>query len=163
MNALKRFHKYLDPDIKAQLAKTFVLSNFNYCPIVWHFCGNGDMHKIEKLNERVVRFMYNDYITDYLTLLEVNGECTIYLKRIRTIAQEVYKTIHGLSPEYTKELLRNRTFKSRRPLDLYIPKVNQVTYGFRSYRFEAPTVWNSLPLDIRRAENYYILFMLTLL
>ena len=154
LNALKRFHTYLTPDIKAQFAKTFVLSNFNYCPIVWHFCGNGDMHKIEKLNERVIRFMYNDYTSDYLTLLEVNGECSLYLKRIRIIAQEVYKTIHGLSPEYTKELLKNRTFKSRRPLDLYIPKVNQVTYGFRSYRFEAPTVWNSLPLDIRRAENF---------
>ena len=76
LNALKRFHTYLTPDIKAQFAKTFVLSNFNYCPIVWHFCGNGDMHKIEKLNERVIRFMYNDYTSDYLTLLEVNGECS---------------------------------------------------------------------------------------
>jgi len=154
LNALKRFHKYLTPDYRVQLAITFVLSTFNYCPIVWHFCGNGDMHKVEKVNERVTRFIYNDYTTDYLTLLEVNGESTMYIKRIRIIAQEVYKSLHGLNPKYTSELLRDRAFKSRRPLDLYVPKVNQVSYGFRSYKFEAPTVWNSLPLDIRRAENF---------
>ena len=112
------------------------------------------MHKVEKVNERVTRFIYNDYTTDYLTLLEVNGESTMYIKRIRIIAQEVYKSLHGLNPKYTSELLRDRAFKSRRPLDLYVPKVNQISYGFRSYKFEAPTVWNSLPLDIRRAENF---------
>ena len=154
LNALKRVHKYLTLDTKVQLAKTFVLSTFNYCPIVWHFCGNGDMHKIEKVNERATRFIYNDYTTDYLTLLEENEESTMYLKRIRIIAQEVYKSLHGLSPKYTNELLRDRTFKSRRPLDLYVPKVNQISYGYRSYQFEAPTVWNSLPLDIRRSENF---------
>ena len=112
------------------------------------------MHKIEKIQERVVRFVYNDYKTDYLTLLDTKGESTMYLKRIRIMAQEVYKSVNGLSPKYTAELLRDRTFNLRRPLDLYIPTVNQVTYGYRSYQFEAPSVWNSLPIEIRQAGNY---------
>ena len=140
--------------MKRQLAKTFVLSNFNYFPLVWHNCGNGDMHKIEKMQERVIRFIHNDYQTNYMDLIESKGESTMYAKRIRIIAQEVYKSLHGLSPSYIAELLTNRTFKSRRPLDIYTPTVNQVTYGYRSYRFEAPRVWNSLPLNIRTSENF---------
>ena len=41
----------------------------------------------------------------------------------------------------------------RRRLDLYIPRVKQITYGERSFKFEAPSLWNSLPLEIRGAEN----------
>ena len=57
--------------------------------------------------------------------------------QLGAIAQEDYKSLHGLNPKYTSELLRDRAFKSRRPLDLY-----------DIYKFEAPTVWNSLPLYI---------------
>ena len=46
LNSTKRFQRHLNGDMKRQLAKTFVLSNFNYCPLIWHNCGNGDMHKI---------------------------------------------------------------------------------------------------------------------
>ena len=154
LNAIKRFQKHISEKTKRQLAKTFVLSYFNFCPLVWHHCGNGDMHNIERMQERVLRFMCNEYTTDYSELLKIQGESTMYIKRLRLIAQEVYKSISGLNPEYMHSLLTERSFKSRRPLDIYIPKVNQVTYGYRSYRFQAPTVWNSLPVEIRSSENY---------
>ena len=100
--------------------------------------------------------MYNDYNNDYLDILQINGESTMYLQRIRKIASEVYKTINGLNPSYMLELLSFRNRNLRRPQDLYIPKVNQVKFGYRSYSFEAPTLWNTLPLEIRFAENFYI-------
>jgi len=37
LNVLFRFHKILDYKQKLLLYRTFVLSNFNFCPIVWHF------------------------------------------------------------------------------------------------------------------------------
>ena len=36
------------------------MSNFNYCPLVWHFCGEGNTKKLEKIQERALRFIYND-------------------------------------------------------------------------------------------------------
>ena len=138
------------------MAKTFVMSQFNYCPLVWHFCKPGDTHKMEKIQERALRFIYNDYTTEYCKLLNDNGEFTLYLKRVRIIAHEVYKAINDLSPEYTKELLKSRSIPMRRPLDLYVPRVRQINYGYRSYTFEAPTLWNSLPLEIRDAQNFKV-------
>ena len=154
LNALKRLGTYINFETKEKLAKAFITSHFNYCPIVWHFCGKGDIHKIEELHERVLRFVYNDYNNDYLHILQINGESTMFLQRIRKIASEVYKTINGLNPSYMLELLSFRNRNLRRPHDLYIPRVNQIKFGYRSYRFEAPSVWNSLPIEIRLAENF---------
>ena len=136
----------------------YFLSHFNYCPIVWHFCGKGDTHKIERIHERAIRFITNDYNSEYMQLLSDGNECTLYLKRVRLIAQEVFKSLNGLNPVYAKEILRDRPSKypSRTPLDLYIPKVNQITFGYRSYTYEAPLIWNRLPIDIRKAENFHI-------
>jgi hypothetical protein len=156
LNSIKRLKFHFDFETKKHLTVTFVLSQFNYCPLVWHFCGNGNMHKMEKIHERALRFVFDDYTSEYKDLLSRNGISTLYLKRVRIMAQEVYKAINNQSPKYTKELLkeRNTRYSDRRPLDLYVPRVNQQKFGYRSYAFEAPSVWNSLPLDIRKAENF---------
>ena len=156
LNSIKRLKKHFDIDTKKHLVITYVLSHFNYCPLVWHFCGNGSIHKMEKIQERALRFVFNDYESEYKDMLQKNGESTLYLKRVRIMAQEVYKAINNQSPKYMKELLseRNSRYSNRRPLDLYIPGVNQKTFGYKSYRFEAPSVWNSLDLEIRKAENF---------
>ncbi len=46
------------------------MSNFNYCPIIWHFCGKLSSKKIEKIQERALRFMLKDQISTYEQLLE---------------------------------------------------------------------------------------------
>ena len=81
---------------------------------------------VEKIHERAIRFMSEDYTSEYSELLLNANESTLYLKRVRIIAQEVFKTINGLNPEYAREILRDRPsrYPSRRPLDLYVPKVN---------------------------------------
>ena len=156
LNAIKRLQTHFSMQTKREMAQTFALCHFNYCPLVWHFCGNANIHKMEKIQERTLRFILDDYTSNYDDILEKSGKSTLYLNRVRIMAQEVYKSINDLSPKYTKEILSNRFSKypTRRPLDLYVPKVNQVKFGYRSYTFEAPSVWNTLPLEIRKADNY---------
>ena len=102
--------------------------------------------------------MTDNYTSDYAELLLSENESTLYLKRVRIIAQEVFKSLNGLNPGYTREILRDRPsrFPTRRPLDLYIPKVNQIKFGYRSYTYEAPTIWNSLPPNIRKSVNFSV-------
>jgi hypothetical protein len=157
LNSLKRQKRYVVGEkIRSMVTNTYVLSQFNYCPLVWHFCGKGSLHKIEKIHERALRFIYNDNTSEYTDLLNKANTTTLYLKRVRIIAQEVYKAINNIGPKYAKELIQERPsqYPTRRPLDIYAPRVNQVKYGYRSFKYEAPTVWNSLPNDIRMAENF---------
>ena len=60
LNAIKRLKYYLDEKERKILVDSHVISQFNYCSIVWHFCGLTEIHKIEKLHERCTRFIYND-------------------------------------------------------------------------------------------------------
>ena len=38
INVLQRMSRTLSQDAKFKLFETFVLSNFNFCPVVWHHC-----------------------------------------------------------------------------------------------------------------------------
>ena len=48
LNALRRISMFLDPKTKLIVLQSFVYSNLNYCPIVWHFCGKQNFSKLEK-------------------------------------------------------------------------------------------------------------------
>ena len=43
------------------LENTFVISNFNYCFLVWNLCRAQFLNKIENLQKRALGFLLNDY------------------------------------------------------------------------------------------------------
>ena len=61
LNALKRLTNYLEEKEKRILVNSFILSHFNYCPLVWLFCNKKSKNKIEKINERAPRIIHTDY------------------------------------------------------------------------------------------------------
>ena len=46
LNALARISKYLDPKSKSIIYNSFIRSNFEYCPLIWHFCGKTNNNKL---------------------------------------------------------------------------------------------------------------------
>ena len=48
LNVLKHIGKHLTKLGRLTIYFTFIMSNFNYCPIVWHFCGETNTRKLEK-------------------------------------------------------------------------------------------------------------------
>ena len=47
----------------------------------------------------------------------------------------------------------NRAVRSQKRLNLAIPKVNQVSFGYKSTRSFEPKIWNALPPHIKSSEN----------
>ena len=70
ISALKRLSRFLDQDSRVLIYKSFVLSNFSYSPITWIFCGKGNSTKLEKLQERALRFVYRDTTSTYEEILK---------------------------------------------------------------------------------------------
>ena len=60
LHALSRISKYISGDKKHLLFKSFIISQFNYCPIVWMCHGRGLNNKINNLHERALRTVYQD-------------------------------------------------------------------------------------------------------
>ena len=58
LNALSRISRHINLKSKSIIYNSFIASNFNYCPLVWHFCGTANSNKLEKLQERSLRILY---------------------------------------------------------------------------------------------------------
>jgi hypothetical protein len=70
LNILKRIGENLSKLNRLNIFHTFVLSNFNFCPLSGHFCSETNTKKIEKIQERALRFVYQDYEASYENLLQ---------------------------------------------------------------------------------------------
>ena len=86
---------------------SFILSNLNYCPVIWHYdCSElNNSIKKEKIQERALRFIYEDYDSSYEDLLQKSKLPSLKVRRIRTIAIETFKVIHRKSPQYLHDLI----------------------------------------------------------
>ena len=51
INVLGRLSKSLSVNGKFQLYNTFIMSHFNFCPVIWHYCSMSDLCKIENVQE----------------------------------------------------------------------------------------------------------------
>ena len=155
---LKRIGRFLTKNGKMTFFKSFIMSNFNYCPLAWHFCSQASTNKMEKIQERALRFISNDFISPLETLLVLNNATPLHIGRMKLMAIEVFKILNTstISPTYIQDLVKekisNYNFRNKKQVE--IPKVNSKRYGMKSFRFEAAQVWNSLPNEMRLAENF---------
>ena len=60
---LARLSKSMSFKQKRILMKTFIESQFEYCPLIWMFHSRKVNSKINHLQEQSLRIVYNDYIT----------------------------------------------------------------------------------------------------
>ena len=71
------------------LINSFIYSNFNYCPLVWHFSSCKSTAKIEKIQKRCLRIVLNDNTSDYQTLLDKSEKTSLEIKRLTNLATEI--------------------------------------------------------------------------
>ena len=98
LNVLKRSIPYLSKLNKLTIFHSFILSNFNYCPLAWHFCSEKNTKKLEKIQERAQRFVYIDFNSGYEELLIKANIPSLHIRRLRTLAFETFKILNKMSP-----------------------------------------------------------------
>ena len=137
------------------LYNSFVMSHFNYCNVVWHFCGMENTIKLEKLQKRALRVIFNDYKADYETLLQRSKCPLLYVSRLRCIAVETFKNVHKLNPEFLHDMvdIKETEHDLRGGVLLNQPRVNTVTFGLQSIRYEGARIWNLLPKDMKNTDS----------
>ena len=153
---LNRSKKILPFELRIDIYRAFIAPHFNYRSESWHHCGKRGCAKLEKINERALRFVTLDKSTTYETLLKQLNLLSPLNQRIVKMTAGVYKAIHGYKvPRGTGELLHERStnYNLRGKLILELPKVNTTTYGLKSWRYTAGKIWNALPDQFRAANN----------
>ena len=99
LHALPRISQYLSEHKKRILFKTFIMSQFNYCPLVRMCHSRGLNNKINNIHKRALRIVYQDKKSNLQDLLQKNNSVSIHMKNLQYLATEIYKVKNSLSPE----------------------------------------------------------------
>ena len=111
-------------------------SNFNYCSLIWMFSSAKSLYKVESLQKRSLRFLYEDYVSSYEELLQKARKEIMKINRLRSLCIEIYKSINNIDPMYMNEIFKlkktSRVVYSNYKLDLDVPIINQVSFDDES-------------------------------
>ena len=159
LNAICRMGKYVGENEKAVLIQSFVQANFNYCPLVWFFTSPESLRKIERIQERALRILSNDYENTIEYLLRKSGKTTFLIKQHKNLAIKIFKTLNNLNPDYMKDIfVKNESpyqlrDNARHSNDLKTHCYKGFTYGACSLKNFGPMVWNALPNELKYATT----------
>ena len=134
------------------LMKAFIESQFNYCPLIWMFHSRTLNNKINRIHERALRTVYSDYNSSFNELLDKDGSFTIHQRNVQSLAIEIYKYLHGLSPAILNEVFKvNETipYDLRMRNELYARNPKTVRYGTETISFLSPKIWSLIPQNIK--------------
>ena len=87
-------------------------------PLYVIFCSKESMNKMERIQDRALQFLHNDYDSDYNTLLKKSDKCSMEIPRLRTIALEIFKYLNYLNPSFIKNLFNKINNINRKKLTL---------------------------------------------
>ena len=160
IKALARACRCLSLERRRTLMKAFIESQFAYCPLVWVFCQRSSNTRINHLQERALRIVYNDNASTFEDLLK-KDQCTIknalsmHYKKIRLLGIELYKVKNNLSTHLMSEIfnLRNIDYNLCSQTDFKQYPVNTVNYVLKSLRYLAPKIWDIISLEIRNSSS----------
>ena len=84
----------IDKDLKFdkhmnKIFKSFIESQFKYCPSTWMFCSGKSNNEINRLHERSLTIVNNDYDSIYEELLSQNNCFSIHDQNIHRLADEI--------------------------------------------------------------------------
>ena len=90
------------------MVKSFILSNFDYCPLIWFIPSAKSLKKVENLQKRPLRFLQNDYHSSYETLLHKSGKTTVNVRNLRNLCKEIFESLNNLNPVFLKKFFTSK-------------------------------------------------------
>ena len=155
LHALARISKYLKEDKLKLIMKTFIQSQFNYCPLVWMFHNRTLNNKINKLHERALRIVYKDENLTFQELLDKDNSVIIHHKNLQRLAVEMYKIKNHLSPLPMQALFTEKVnqYDLRNKRSWETDNVRTVIYGTETIRNMGPKTWDLVPIEIKESNS----------
>ena len=154
--AIRRISKFLNREKLILVINSFVFSNFCYCPLIWMNCSRQSNSKINKIQERALRMINNDYISDYQELLDKENSITFHQRNLQNLSVEIYKTKMGLNPTFMRDIFLENTeskYNMRSEQHLALPRTKTSKYGIGSLKYMGYKTWNNIPMNIKKLND----------
>ena len=120
-------------------------------------CRNKYKNKRIKRKQVNLRIVYKDDISSFDELLTKDKSFIIHHRDIQSLAIELYKSKHEISPLIIRNIFTARPTIARNlrtQSDFPLPQINTVHYGKDSLRYFGSIVWNMIPADIKNITTF---------
>ena len=118
------------------------------------FCRKKDYLKIEKIQYKALKIIYNSS-ESYEELLTRSNEVSIHQKHLRALATEIYKSLADINPDFMKPYfkIKEMPYNLRNGYALKLPSANSTYYEINSVLLRTCLLWNQLPLSIKQSQS----------
>ena len=155
LHALARVSNFISQDKLRLLMKSFIESQFSYCPLIWMFHSRTINNRINRLHERALRLVYKDSQLSFAELLRKDNSFSIHHRNLQKLTVEMYKTHNDLSPSLMKSVFPQRDIRYdlRNKNTFYSRNVRTVLNGTETISFRGPQIWALVPEDIKSSTT----------
>ena len=138
ISAFSRLNTYISIEQELKICNAVILSNFNYCPLIWLFCNKDAYKEIDRTHKRVVRIPYKNYESPFETLLTRSDSFCIHVRNLQKLMTEIYKSMNHLKPPLVWEFheKNNVNYNLRLKNLCKLPQINTQSYGQESLLFK---------------------------
>ena len=107
-SAFSRFVPHIDEKKGKILYHTFIISNFNYCPLIWMFCGKTQKNEIDRAHKRALRILLKDHTSSFDELLQKIDDTRVHVKDLRNLMIEVCKCLSCKNPSFMWNIFQRK-------------------------------------------------------
>ena len=149
----------LSIDATKTLLSAFLLPKLHYCNSIFYGSPMYMQERLQKVKTSAARLIFKCRKQNHISPLPMSLHWLPIYARIEYILSVIcHSFFMCLSPTYLSDLLLVYTHKInlRSSSDiriLCIPKLRTKTFGHCLFSFAAPTIWNSLPSELRHADS----------
>ena len=154
-HALARVIKYMSSN-QAQLSmRSFIMSQFSYCSLIWICHSRKINNQINKLHERALWLVYNHKNSSFRELLKRDKSVTIHERNIQELLTETFKVKSGVAPEIMTEILKfkDHSYDLRNNNCMERRIIKSCKYDSETVLNLGAKVWDILPENIKKAES----------
>jgi hypothetical protein len=158
IRTLRQIRPSLDLNSAILLANSLVSSRLDFCNSLLYGLPASSLHRLQRVQNALARTVMpsanrRDHCSPILHKLHW---LPVNLRILFKIGTLTFNILHHDQPSYLSNLLTryypSRSLRSSTQNLLVVPRIN-TEMGRRSFKFAAPTVWNSLPDSIRSCSS----------
>ena len=142
---------YISREQALIICNAVILSNFNYCPLIWLFCNKGAYKEIDRTHKRALRILYNDYECPFEALLTRSGSFCIHVRNLQKLMTEIYKSMNHLNPSLIWEFHEKKDINYNLRIQnlCKLPQIKTQGYGQESLSYRGSILWNTLDDSVK--------------
>jgi len=155
---IRKIRKYLPQHAAETLVHALVTSRLDSCNALLFGLPKNLIQKLQYVQNSAARLIMGSKKRDHISpaLMKLHW-LPIENRIVFKILLLTFKARTQLAPKYLQDLIidytPSRKLRSASKCLLEVPKYNLKSYGKRAFSVAAPTLWNSIPIDIKTSTS----------